>query len=104
VQSVTRCVCVCRGGETDTTVGCIEDRVEALKEGIPVDEVETLSSGCPNIRNDQVDVVRRATDSGVESARPELSVSRKLIGHLEIYRLGNQSLSCNKNKCIHLRH
>jgi hypothetical protein len=98
VQLVGRGVREWRDGKADTKIGNIIERVESLKEDIPIDEVETLSSGCPEIRNDQVNVVRRATNSGVESTRPELSVSRKLVGHLEVHGLESQSLSRNNHR------
>jgi hypothetical protein len=81
-------------------VACIEDRIEALKEDIPIDEVEALSSGCPKIRDDQVNVVRRSTNGGVESAGPELSVSRKLVAHLGICGLESQPGSCNNKNAF----
>jgi hypothetical protein len=55
-------------------LGSVEDRVEAFEECVTVYEVETLSGGCANIMDDEVDVVRRAPDELVECARPNLRV------------------------------
>lgn len=53
--------------ESYTTVGRVENGVEALQERLSVDEVEALARGSANRTNDEVDVVSIASDRGVES-------------------------------------
>ena len=57
--------------------------VEPLQEGLPVDKVQALATGLPEITNDEVDLARRAADGGVERSRPDLGVGRELKGGLQ---------------------
>jgi len=68
------------GGETDTVVGSVEDRVEALEESETVDEVETFTAVGAEIGDDEEDATGSATDISVEVTRPDLSISSKLEG------------------------
>jgi len=70
------------GGKTNTLAGGIEDRIEALEEGVTVDEVETLAGVRAKIVDDKVDVASNTTDVGVEGTGPELSVGGQLKGGL----------------------
>lgn len=54
------------GGETDTAVGGIEDRVETLEEGHAVDEVEAFTSGGSEVTHNEVHAVGIATNSSVQ--------------------------------------
>ena len=52
--------------------------VEALKEGEAVDEVETFTGRRANAVDDEVNVVGRSSDYGVEGTRPRLSIGSEL--------------------------
>jgi len=66
------------GGEADTLVGGIEDRVEALEEGVPVDEVKTLTGVRAEVVDNQVDGAGGSTDVSVERTGEELSIGGQL--------------------------
>jgi hypothetical protein len=72
-----RC-CEWRHGDADTLVGSIIDCVEALKESVAIDKVETRSRGSTNIVDDQVDAARTATNQRTQRARPNLRVRGEL--------------------------
>jgi hypothetical protein len=65
-------------GEADALSGGVEDGVEALEEGIAVDEVETLTGVGAEVADDEVDAARDTTDISVERAREDLSVGGEL--------------------------
>jgi hypothetical protein len=46
------------------------------------DKVQTRPTVRAHVSGNEVDPVRGATEHGVESARPDLSVWRELVGHL----------------------
>lgn len=54
------------GSQTDPLVGGVEDGVETLKEGLAVDEVETLAGVSAEVTDDEVHAVGIATNSSVE--------------------------------------
>ena len=68
--------------KTNTLAGGIEDRIEALEEGVNVDEVETLAGVRAKIIDDEVDAASSTTNVGVEGTGPELSVGGQLKGGL----------------------
>jgi hypothetical protein len=70
------------GGKTNTLAGGIEDRIEALEEGLTVDEVKTFAGGRAKIIDDEVDAASSTTNVGVERTGPELSVGGQLKGGL----------------------
>ena len=55
------------------------DRIEALQERIPVDEIKPLSAGVTAGRHDQVDTVRISADSGIQATREYLGVGAKFV-------------------------
>ena len=65
-QSVGRRIGVRGRCKADARVGGVEDGVEALQEGVAVDEVETLAGRCASRADDEIDVVGAATDGGVK--------------------------------------
>jgi hypothetical protein len=73
---------VCGCSKTDTGVGGIEHRVEALKESVTIDEVETLAAGGANGVDNEVDVAGATTNVGVKGARPDLAVRGESVGGL----------------------
>lgn len=75
-------MCILRGSEANTLVSRIKDSVKALKESQTVDEVQTLSTGCSKIGHDKIDIASHATNVGVESTGPNLSISSEFIGFL----------------------
>ena len=56
------------------------DRIKALQERIPVDEIKPLSTGVTTRRHDQVDAVRISTDSGIQVTREYLGVGVECVG------------------------
>ena len=88
LQFLTQCCLVGsglgeRGGsKTNMLLAGIEDRIEALKEGLTVDEIETLAGGRAKITDDKVDAVGGTTDVGVEGTGPDLGVRGQLKGGL----------------------
>ena len=70
------------GSKTNTLAGGIEDRIEALEEGVTVNEVETLAGVRAKIIDDEVDAASSTTNVGVEGTGPELSVGGQLKGGL----------------------
>jgi hypothetical protein len=68
--------------KTDTGVGGIEHRVEALKEGVTIDEVETLAAGAAKVVDNEVDVAGATTNVGVKGARPDLAIRGESVGGL----------------------
>lgn len=67
-------------GKADALVGGIEDGVEALEEGVAVDEVETLAGVGAKVVDDAVDASGNTTDVGVERAGENLTVGSELEG------------------------
>jgi len=74
------------GSQTNTLVGGIEDGIEALKEAVTIDEVETFTRGRTKIVDDEVDAAGSTTDVGVEGTGPELSIGGQLKGGLWVKR------------------
>lgn len=75
-------MCEGSGGETDTPIGGIENRVEALKESVSVDEVQALAAVGSEVGDDQVNVARCASDGGVERTGPQLGIGGQLVDDL----------------------
>jgi hypothetical protein len=73
---------VCGCGKTDLGVGGIEYGVEALKESVTVDEVETFTTWSANGVDNEVDVVSATTKIGVKGTRPDLAVRGESVGVL----------------------
>lgn len=67
-------------GKTDTVVGGIENRVEALEESVAIDEVETFTTGGAKGVDNEVDVARATTNISVKGARPDLAVRGESVG------------------------
>jgi methyl coenzyme M reductase subunit C-like uncharacterized protein (methanogenesis marker protein 7) len=63
-------------------VGSIKHGVEALKESVAVDKVETFTTGGANGVDDEVDVAGATTYIGVEGMRPDLAVRGESVGVL----------------------
>lgn len=69
-------------GKSNAMIGSVIHRVEALEEGIPVDEVQALARVGTNICDNEIYIVRHAADLSVQRARPDLRVGRELVGDL----------------------
>jgi hypothetical protein len=79
-------------GKTDTVIGGVEHGVEALKESVAIDEVETFTTGCANGVDNEVDVAVTTTNIGIEGARPDLAVGGESAGCLfKIVNKGRQN-------------
>lgn len=96
---LVRCCVRKRGGRyANTMVGSIEDSIEALEESLSVDKVQTLSRGCSDVTNNQVNAIGSPANSCVKGTRPDLSVGGKLKSGpaneegqtLEISKLGGR--------------
>ena len=70
------------GSKTHALLAGIVDRIKALKEGLTVDEIETLAGVIAKITDDKVDAVGGTADVGVEGTGPDLGVGGQLKGGL----------------------
>lgn len=68
--------------ETNTLVGSVEDRVEALEESETVDEVETLARVGAKVIDNAVDGSGNTTDISIEGSGPDLSIGGQAEGGL----------------------
>lgn len=68
------------GGKADALVGCVEDGVKALEEGVAVDEVKTLAGVRSEVADDEVDARCNTTNVSVECPGEDLSVGGELEG------------------------
>jgi hypothetical protein len=71
-------------GQTNSLVGGINYDIEALEEGITVDDIEALTRGRAEIIYDEIDSAGSPTDLSVEGTGPELSVGGQFKGGLQI--------------------
>lgn len=60
--------------QTNSLVSGIKDDIEALEEGVTIDEIESLTRGRSNIIYDEIDAAGSPTDLSVEGTGPKLSV------------------------------
>lgn len=77
---VTSVICVGGGGEPNLLVRGVVYAVEALQERVPVEEVETLSTGGTRIADDQVYVVSVTAIKRVQGPGENLAVRRQFKG------------------------
>jgi hypothetical protein len=61
--------------QSNPGVGSVVDRVESLEEGLAEDEVQSRSTVVALVTNNQINATGSTTNSSIEAARPDLSVS-----------------------------
>jgi hypothetical protein len=66
--------CESSSGESNSLVGSVKDRVEPLKEGVTVDEIEPPTAGGSKIGDYEVNVAGRAANKRVERTGKQLSI------------------------------
>lgn len=64
--------------KSDTLVGGVEDRVEALQESVTIDEIKAAAALSTEVSNDEVDLVGSAANVIVEGSGPDLRVRGQL--------------------------
>ena len=69
-------------GKTDTGIGGIVHRIEALEESVAQDEVETCTTVSALVRDNEVDDVSFTTNLIIKGTRPDLGVRCESVGIL----------------------
>lgn len=68
-------------GKTNTHLSrrTVVNRIIALQERIPINEIQSFSTRCTKVRYYQVDAVRVSTDESIQGTRENLGVGVKWV-------------------------
>ena len=85
IQSIGCCRCELSRGETNPLVGGVEYRIETFKEGKAIDKVKTFTGRCSKVSDNEINIVRGASNNRIESTGPCLRVSSEFKCRLKDY-------------------
>lgn len=80
----------------------VEHRVNALKESVDIDEIETFTTGLANGVDNELDVAVTTTKIGTKGTRPDLAVKGESVGGL--CKTVNKGVNIRDSKGVHCQY